>query len=69
MFQLTQDGGGGMVMDTGTTVTRLPQEAYAALRDAFVGVVEAYAAQRRTQIETTEGYDHLLLVLFHQAAS
>ena len=52
MFQLTEDGGGGMVMDTGMAVTRLPQEAYAALRDVFVGVVEAYAAQRRTQIET-----------------
>lgn len=41
LFQLTEDGGGGVVMDTGTAVTRLPQEAYAALRDAFVGAVGA----------------------------
>ncbi|CAD6259074.1 unnamed protein product [Miscanthus lutarioriparius] len=41
LFQLTEDGAGGVVMDTGTTVTRLPQEAYAALRDAFVGAVGA----------------------------
>ncbi|KAL5215142.1 hypothetical protein ABZP36_004294 [Zizania latifolia] len=39
LFQLTEDGDGGVVMDTGTAVTRLPQEAYAALRDAFAGDV------------------------------
>jgi hypothetical protein len=39
LFQLTEDGAGGVVMDTGTTVTLLPQEAYAALRDAFVGAL------------------------------
>ncbi|KAF0891116.1 hypothetical protein E2562_005191 [Oryza meyeriana var. granulata] len=39
LFQLTEDGDGGVVMDTGTAVTRLPQEAYAALRDAFAGAV------------------------------
>ncbi|XP_072970320.1 protein ASPARTIC PROTEASE IN GUARD CELL 2 [Typha angustifolia] len=37
LFQLDGDGGGGVVMDTGTAVTRLPDSAYAALRDAFVG--------------------------------
>jgi hypothetical protein len=41
LFQLTEDGAGGVVMDTGTAVTRLPQEAYAALRDAFVAAVGA----------------------------
>ncbi|WVZ87699.1 hypothetical protein U9M48_034297 [Paspalum notatum var. saurae] len=41
LFQLTDDGAGGVVMDTGTAVTRLPQEAYAALRDAFAAAVGA----------------------------
>jgi len=41
LFQLSDDGAGGVVMDTGTAVTRLPQEAYAALRDAFAGTVGA----------------------------
>ncbi|XP_010935575.1 protein ASPARTIC PROTEASE IN GUARD CELL 2 [Elaeis guineensis] len=35
LFQLNEDGDGGVVMDTGTAVTRLPGEAYGALRDAF----------------------------------
>nr|CAD1821105.1 unnamed protein product [Ananas comosus var. bracteatus] len=35
LFRLGDDGGGGVVMDTGTAVTRLPGAAYAALRDAF----------------------------------
>uniref|UniRef100_A0A0E0KWT4 Peptidase A1 domain-containing protein n=1 Tax=Oryza punctata TaxID=4537 RepID=A0A0E0KWT4_ORYPU len=39
LFQLTEDGTGGVVMDTGTAVTRLPQEAYDALRDAFAGAM------------------------------
>ncbi|XP_006653026.1 protein ASPARTIC PROTEASE IN GUARD CELL 2-like [Oryza brachyantha] len=39
LFQLTEDGDGGVVMDTGTAVTRLPQEAYSALRDAFAGAM------------------------------
>ncbi|KAF8769275.1 hypothetical protein HU200_006788 [Digitaria exilis] len=39
VFQLTDDGAGGVVMDTGTAVTRLPAEAYAALRDAFAAAV------------------------------
>ncbi|KAK4709647.1 hypothetical protein R3W88_004160 [Solanum pinnatisectum] len=34
-FRLTEEGDGGVVMDTGTAVTRLPQEAYVAFRDAF----------------------------------
>ncbi|CAI0415346.1 unnamed protein product [Linum tenue] len=36
LFRLTELGDGGVVMDTGTAVTRLPGPAYAALRDAFV---------------------------------
>ncbi|CAN4105476.1 unnamed protein product [Withania somnifera] len=34
-FRLTEEGDGGVVMDTGTAVTRLPAAAYAAFRDAF----------------------------------
>jgi hypothetical protein len=41
LFQLADDGAGGVVMDTGTAVTRLPAGAYAALRDAFAGAVGA----------------------------
>ncbi|GJN26031.1 hypothetical protein PR202_gb13928 [Eleusine coracana subsp. coracana] len=39
LFRLTDDGAGGVVMDTGTAVTRLPPDAYAALRDAFASAV------------------------------
>jgi hypothetical protein len=39
LFDLAEDGGGGVVMDTGTAVTRLPPDAYAALRDAFTDAV------------------------------
>ncbi|KAM0904942.1 hypothetical protein ACQ4PT_017675 [Festuca glaucescens] len=39
LFDLGEDGGGGVVMDTGTAVTRLPPDAYAALRDAFTDAV------------------------------
>ncbi|KAG9441990.1 hypothetical protein H6P81_017844 [Aristolochia fimbriata] len=35
-FRLTELGDGGVVMDTGTAVTRFPGVAYAALRDAFL---------------------------------
>ncbi|XP_060186399.1 protein ASPARTIC PROTEASE IN GUARD CELL 2-like [Lycium barbarum] len=36
VFKITELGDGGVVMDTGTAVTRLPSEAYVAFRDAFV---------------------------------
>ncbi|GMH10888.1 hypothetical protein Nepgr_012729 [Nepenthes gracilis] len=36
IFQLTEAGSGGVVMDTGTAVTRLPTAAYEAFRDAFI---------------------------------
>ncbi|KAL5993388.1 Protein ASPARTIC PROTEASE IN GUARD CELL 2 [Asimina triloba] len=36
MFRLTELGDGGVVMDTGTAVTRFPGVAYRAFRDAFV---------------------------------
>ncbi|KAK3007517.1 hypothetical protein RJ639_014841 [Escallonia herrerae] len=36
VFKLTQLGDGGVVMDTGTAVTRFPTAAYEAFRDAFV---------------------------------
>ncbi|CAN0908993.1 Protein ASPARTIC PROTEASE IN GUARD CELL 2 [Linum grandiflorum] len=35
-FRLTELGDGGVVMDTGTAVTRLPGDAYVTFRDAFV---------------------------------
>ncbi|KAJ0966866.1 hypothetical protein J5N97_023783 [Dioscorea zingiberensis] len=35
LFRLTEDGDGGVVMDTGTAVTRLPETAYVVLRNAF----------------------------------
>ncbi|MED6197115.1 Protein ASPARTIC PROTEASE IN GUARD CELL 2 [Stylosanthes scabra] len=37
VFRLTETGDGGVVMDTGTAVTRLPTAAYNAFRDAFIG--------------------------------
>lgn len=36
IFQLTEMGYGGVVMDTGTAVTRLPTVAYEAFRDTFI---------------------------------
>ncbi|XP_052204140.1 protein ASPARTIC PROTEASE IN GUARD CELL 2 [Diospyros lotus] len=36
LFRLTETGDGGVVMDTGTAVTRFPVAAYGAFRDAFV---------------------------------
>uniref|UniRef100_A0A1J3G1V2 Protein ASPARTIC PROTEASE IN GUARD CELL 2 n=1 Tax=Noccaea caerulescens TaxID=107243 RepID=A0A1J3G1V2_NOCCA len=35
VFDITETGDGGVVMDTGTAVTRLPTAAYAAFRDGF----------------------------------
>uniref|UniRef100_A0A7N1A081 Peptidase A1 domain-containing protein n=1 Tax=Kalanchoe fedtschenkoi TaxID=63787 RepID=A0A7N1A081_KALFE len=35
VFQLGASGGGGIIVDSGTAVTRLQSEAYTALRDAF----------------------------------
>ncbi|KAL3502347.1 hypothetical protein ACH5RR_036796 [Cinchona calisaya] len=36
VFGLTESGNGGVVMDTGTAVTRLPTAAYVAFRNAFL---------------------------------
>ncbi|KAK7390770.1 hypothetical protein VNO78_18837 [Psophocarpus tetragonolobus] len=36
VFKLSELGDGGVVMDTGTAVTRLPRPAYEAFRDAFI---------------------------------
>ncbi|OVA07398.1 Peptidase A1 [Macleaya cordata] len=36
VFQLSESGYGGVIMDTGTAVTRLPSAAYEALRDSFI---------------------------------
>lgn len=37
VFEMTELGDGGVVMDTGTAVTRFPAPAYEAFRDAFAG--------------------------------
>nr|XP_043626331.1 protein ASPARTIC PROTEASE IN GUARD CELL 1-like [Erigeron canadensis] len=37
VFKLTNDGDGGVIVDSGTAITRLRKDAYNALRDAFVG--------------------------------
>ncbi|CAA0820657.1 Protein ASPARTIC PROTEASE IN GUARD CELL 2 [Striga hermonthica] len=34
-FRITDGGDGGAIIDTGTTITMLPNDAYVALRDAF----------------------------------
>ncbi|PKA55564.1 Protein aspartic protease in guard cell 1 [Apostasia shenzhenica] len=34
-FAMDESGAGGVIVDSGTAVTRLPREAYEALRDAF----------------------------------
>ncbi|CAM8938861.1 unnamed protein product [Rhodiola kirilowii] len=36
IFQLTDSGDGGVVLDTGTAVTRLPMSVYAPFRDVFI---------------------------------
>ncbi|XP_018840177.1 protein ASPARTIC PROTEASE IN GUARD CELL 1-like [Juglans regia] len=36
VFQMDAAGNGGIIVDSGTTITRLPTQAYNALRDAFV---------------------------------
>lgn len=36
IFRLTEQGDGGVIMDTGTAVTRLPATAYNGFRDAFI---------------------------------
>ena len=36
VFKLSELGDGGVVMDTGTAVTRLPTVAYEAFRDGFI---------------------------------
>ncbi|XP_061357922.1 protein ASPARTIC PROTEASE IN GUARD CELL 2-like [Gastrolobium bilobum] len=36
VFRVTDSGDGGVVMDTGTAVTRFPTVAYVAFRDAFI---------------------------------
>lgn len=41
MFRLTELGDGGVVMDTGTAVTRFPNAAYVAFRDAFLAGTSA----------------------------
>ncbi|KAK9985238.1 hypothetical protein SO802_034763 [Lithocarpus litseifolius] len=36
IFHLTESGDGGVIMDSGTTVSRFPKVAYEAFRDAFI---------------------------------
>nr|CAD1844337.1 unnamed protein product [Ananas comosus var. bracteatus] len=40
VFQLAENGEGGVIIDTGTAVTRFPPQAYEVLRDAFVNATE-----------------------------
>nr|CAD1844316.1 unnamed protein product [Ananas comosus var. bracteatus] len=40
VFQLAENGEGGVIVDTGTAVTRFPPQAYEMLRDAFVDATE-----------------------------
>ncbi|XP_031501072.1 protein ASPARTIC PROTEASE IN GUARD CELL 1-like [Nymphaea colorata] len=35
VFQMDESGNGGVILDSGTAITRLPPSAYASLRDAF----------------------------------
>lgn len=39
-FKLTSDGGGGVIVDSGTAVTRLRTAAYNVLRDSFVNATK-----------------------------
>ncbi|KVH97577.1 protein ASPARTIC PROTEASE IN GUARD CELL 1 [Cynara cardunculus var. scolymus] len=43
-FKLTSDGGGGVIVDSGTAVTRLGRAAYNALRDSFVNETKGLPA-------------------------
>lgn len=36
MLQITKSGQGGVIMDTGTTVTRFPKLVYEAFRDTYI---------------------------------
>ncbi|KAG6529755.1 hypothetical protein ZIOFF_011969 [Zingiber officinale] len=53
VFRLSEEGEGGVVMDTGTAVTRLPPTAYAALRDAFASATAGLPRAPATSIFDT----------------
>ncbi|KAM0942247.1 putative nepenthesin [Dioscorea sansibarensis] len=53
LFRLTEDGDNGVVMDTGTAVTRLPEAAYGVLRDAFVASTAGLPRAGRVSIFDT----------------
>ncbi|XP_071722960.1 protein ASPARTIC PROTEASE IN GUARD CELL 2-like [Rutidosis leptorrhynchoides] len=53
VFKLTESGDGGVVMDTGTAVTRLPTAAYEAFRDSFIAQTENLPRARRVSIFDT----------------
>nr|XP_027126135.1 protein ASPARTIC PROTEASE IN GUARD CELL 1-like [Coffea arabica] len=40
-YQIGQDGRGGIVVDSGTTITQLPDEVYNSVRDTFVKNAQA----------------------------
>nr|XP_027125912.1 protein ASPARTIC PROTEASE IN GUARD CELL 1-like [Coffea arabica] len=48
-YQIGQDGSGGIVVDSGTTITALPDEVYNSVRDTFVKYAKA--------LTRTSGYD------------
>ncbi|TYK28408.1 protein ASPARTIC PROTEASE IN GUARD CELL 1 [Cucumis melo var. makuwa] len=37
-FEIDESGSGGIIVDSGTTITQLPSDVYDVLRDAFVGL-------------------------------
>ncbi|KAK1441636.1 hypothetical protein QVD17_07683 [Tagetes erecta] len=53
IFKLSDMGHGGVVMDTGTAVTRLPTVAYNAFRDAFIAQTTSLPRARAVTIFDT----------------
>ncbi|XP_057951159.1 protein ASPARTIC PROTEASE IN GUARD CELL 1-like [Malania oleifera] len=52
-FQVSGNGGGGIIVDSGTAVTRLQSEAYSSLRDAFVKRTQGLTRAGRVAIFDT----------------
>ncbi|CAK7339841.1 unnamed protein product [Dovyalis caffra] len=52
IFQLTGDGEGGVIVDTGTVITRFPNIAYEALRDSFLKETNYVRAPPKSGFDT-----------------
>ncbi|CAA0827324.1 Protein ASPARTIC PROTEASE IN GUARD CELL 2 [Striga hermonthica] len=65
IFKMTDEGDGGVIVDTGTTVTTLPAEAYNKLRDAFKKAMGNVSTQPGSdtcyQLEGTERIPNITL--------